>query len=145
MSEMSMVRGFALIMHCFLCVYLDLACSIITATRGSSDDRAQTQTSFSQPSTASSPKSQSLAGQTHHEELDKLLQRGHQFLAVGAPEAALEIFKEAQDQDPYSEKAREGVATSSRLSNILSDAITAGEEHPVNFGQVRYVTALLHK
>lgn len=137
-----MARVFAFIMLCFLCVYLDLACSI-TATRGSSkqtsDDRAQTQTRFSQP------KSQSLAGQTHHEAIDKLLQRGHQFLAVGAPEAALEIFKEAQDQDPYSEKVREGVATSSRLSNILSDAIIAGEDHPVNFGKVRYVTALLHK
>lgn len=74
---------------------------------------------------------------TSDQRVYELLERANKFLLIGAPEAAVELFQSAKKLDPHSEKVRNGAVVAKELATILSDAVLAGVEHPVNFNKVR--------
>lgn len=81
--------------------------------------------------------------QQEYGSVSEILSRAEGYLAVGAPEAALEWYRRAQRLDPDNREAALGLMQSRHLATVLSDAIIAGEEHPIDWGPVRQAIAAL--
>ena len=73
----------------------------------------------------------------------KMVEQGNAMLTAGAPEAALDLFRRAQRIEPTNNAVAIGLMQSRHLAHVLSNAVIAGEIHPVDWEPVhRAIKAL---
>ena len=77
--------------------------------------------------------------------VEDFLNQAQGFLAIGAPDAAIEAYRKAQRLEPKNNVVALGLMKARHLARILPDAITAGEIHPVNWAPVRKAIAAVRE